>query len=150
MTPTAQLASFIGRYDPAIAKEARAALATLRKRLPGAVELVYDNYNALVIAFGASERMQDIVCSLALYPRWLTLFFMHGARLRDPRRRLAGSGSKIRQVRLEAGAATLDEPAVRDLFDAALEVAPAPIDRRQRRRLVIKAVVAKQRPRRPE
>jgi hypothetical protein len=35
---------------------AKGALALLRKRLPGAVELVYDNYNALAVGFGPSGR----------------------------------------------------------------------------------------------
>jgi len=44
-----QLAGFIDKFDPAIAKLTRSARAVLRKRLPTAVELVYDNYNALAI-----------------------------------------------------------------------------------------------------
>jgi len=55
-TPAQQLASFLRKYDPAVASVARGALARLRKRLPGATELVYDNYNALAIGFGPSQR----------------------------------------------------------------------------------------------
>jgi hypothetical protein len=42
-TPAGQLAAFLGKYQPGVAALARGALARLRKRLPGAFELVYDN-----------------------------------------------------------------------------------------------------------
>ena len=49
-----QLASFIAKFDPAIAKLARAARAALRKRFPSAMELVYDNYQFLAIGYAAT------------------------------------------------------------------------------------------------
>jgi hypothetical protein len=144
----AQLDRMMAAYEPAIAAQARAALATLRKRVPGAVEMVYDNYNALVVAFVPSERPSDVVLSIALYPRWVTLFFMHGASLPDPERRLEGGGKQVRGVRL-ASAKTLDEPAVRALVAAAMARSKVAFDPRRRRRLVIQAVSPKRRPRRP-
>ena len=54
MTPKQQLDSFLKKYDPKIAGIARRALAKMRKLVPGATEIVYDNYNALVI--GRTER----------------------------------------------------------------------------------------------
>jgi hypothetical protein len=144
MTPSAQLKEFLARYDPAIAGQARAALSKLRKLLPNAVELVYDNYNALVIAFSASERVGDIVLSIALYPRWVTLFFMHGAKLKDPQKRLQGSGTKIRGVRL-ASAIDLDDPDVLALIEQA-----SAKSRFGKRELIIKAIAKQQRPRRPK
>lgn len=143
MTPAAQLEQFLSKYDPAIASQARAALRKLRKLLPGAVELVYDNYNALVIAFGASERAGDIVLSIALYPRWVTLFFLHGATLEDPTKRLEGSGAQIRGIRL-ASADDLDAADVHALIAQA-----SARSRFGKRALVIKSIVKKQRPRRP-
>jgi hypothetical protein len=141
-----QLAGFIARYAPAVATRARAALKTMRALYPGATQLVYDNYNALAIAFGPTDRAGDIVCSITLYPKWVSLFFTHGAGLRDPERRLAGSGSRIRHVVLEH-ATTMDEPAVRALIREALDQAgPRPAGRGA---LVIKSVSKKQRPRRP-
>jgi hypothetical protein len=145
MTPAKELDAFFAKYDDAIVAVAKRALATLRKRLPGAVELVYDNYNALVIAFGASEKLADVVCSIALYPKWVTLFFLHGKKLSDPEKRLAGTGKTVRSIRLD-GAKTLDEPAVKDLFAQAIALSPIP---KQERRMVIRSVSAKQRPRKP-
>jgi hypothetical protein len=142
MTPAAQLEEFFAKYDPAIAAQARAAQRKLRKLLPGAVELVYDNYNALVIAFGAGERASEIVLSIALYPRWVTLFFLEGAKLADPKKRLQGSGKQIRGIRL-AGAADLDDRDVVALIRQA-----AAKTRFEKRRLIIKSISKKQRPRR--
>ena len=60
----------------------------------------------------------------------------------------AGSGTTVRNVRL-GSAADLDTPAVRALIRTALERAKVPIDAAGRRRMVIKSISAKQRPRRP-
>jgi hypothetical protein len=84
-SPEAQLDGFIAKYSPDVAAVARAALIRMRRILPGAIELVYDNYNALAVAFGPSERASEAVVSIALYPRWVSLFFLQdGPRLPDP------------------------------------------------------------------
>ena len=146
---SAQLDAFLDQYTPDIAAQARVALRTMRARLPGAVELVYDNYNALAIGFGPSERTSEAIFSIALYPRWVSLFFLiNGARLHDPDCYLEGAGNQVRHIKLEC-AASLDDPAVRELMAQALELSPKAIDPAQRRRLIIKSVSAKQRPRRP-
>jgi hypothetical protein len=54
-TPARLLADFLGKFDPRVAALAKSALSKLRSRLPGAFELVYDNYNALAIAFSPTE-----------------------------------------------------------------------------------------------
>ena len=69
------LEGFIARYSPEVASLARAALDKMGKRLPSAVQLVYDNYNALAIGFGPTERASDAVFSIVLWPRWVSLFF---------------------------------------------------------------------------
>ncbi|HTW39012.1 MAG TPA: hypothetical protein VMD49_10620 [Steroidobacteraceae bacterium] len=143
------LETFLARYDPAIAQAARQALAALRKRLPGAFELVYDNYNALAIGFGPTERAGDVALSIALYPRWVSLFFFGGPALPDPQQRLKGSGSRVRHIVLEAGAATLAEPAVRELIRQAIARADPPLPQSGKGQIIIKSISAKQRPRRP-
>ena len=121
----------------------------MRSRLPGAIEIVYDNYNALAIGFGPSERTSEAIFSIAVYPRWVSLFFLQsGIRLPDPKRLLKGTGKRVRHIVLES-AADLDRPAVRALMREALARAVVPIDRGGAHRLVIKSVSAKQRPRRP-
>jgi hypothetical protein len=129
-----------------VAGVARAALAKMRARLPGAVQFVYDNYNALVIGFGPTERASDAVFSIALYPRWVNLFFLNGAGLPDPHKLLKGSGSRVRSIRLET-AAVLDAAPVRALMAEAIESA-APFKRAKTGRIVIKTIAAKPRARR--
>jgi hypothetical protein len=147
-SPEKQLAEFLAKYTPEICAQAKQVLAKMRSRLPGAVELVYDNYNALAIAFGPSERTSGAIFSIALYPRWISLFFVHGGELPDPQKLLQGSGKAIRHIVLE-DAKTLDKPAVRALMDQALKAAAKPLDRKSPNRIVIKSISAKQRPRRP-
>jgi hypothetical protein len=121
MTPRQQLDTFLKRYDPAIAKLGNAAVAKLRKRLPSATALVYDNYNALVIGF-TPDRPSDAFISIALYPKWVTLFFLHGTLLADPHKILVGSGKQVRGIRLES-LEMLDEPAVVELIQSAVKYA---------------------------
>jgi hypothetical protein len=147
-SPESQLAGFISRYTPEIGEVAQAALAKMRARLPGAVELVYDNYNALAIGFGPTERASDAIFSIALYPRWVSLFFLHGAKLTDPQKLLKGRGKQARHIVLE-DANVLDTPAVQALIAKALAGATTPLDVTSPSRIVIKSISAKQRPRRP-
>jgi hypothetical protein len=116
--------------------------------LPAAHVLVYENYNALAIGFGPTQRTSEIVFSLALYPRWVSLFFARGKGLPDPHKRLRGGGSVVRHVVLE-GAKTLDEPAIRELMTQALQRAGTTLSEGKRGALIIKSISAKQRPRRP-
>jgi hypothetical protein len=149
-TPSAatQLAGFLARYDPKVAAMARGTLRRLRRRLPGATELVYDNYNALAIGFGPGERASEVILSIAVYPRWVTLFFLRGVALADPAGLLRGGGSRVRHIVLRPDL-QVDAAPVDRLIGAALAAAAKPIEPRARRRLIIRAVSAKQRPRRP-
>ncbi len=149
VTPRDQLDQFLDRFTPEVAERARHALAKLRKLCPGAVELVYDNYNALAIGFAPTERTSETILSIAVFPRYPSLFFLQsGVTLPDPGKRLRGAGSKVRHIVLEDDG-TLDDPAVRTLIAIALERASVPLDPKKRRSIVIKSVSAKQRPRRP-
>jgi hypothetical protein len=148
-SPTAktQLSTFIARFTPEIASLTRAALARMRERLPGAIEMVYDNTYALVVGFGATERPSEAVFSVVSYPKHVSLCFLQGASLPDPEKILKGSGNVVRHIRLE-DAAVLDRPAVRTLMEKAIEQSETPFQGK-RGRVVIRAIAAKRRPRRP-
>ena len=147
-SPESQLNSFIDKYTPEVGAVARAALAKMRACVPGALLLVYDNYNALAIGFGPTERASDILFSIALYPRWVSLFFMDGVNLPDPHRLLKGGGKGIRHIVLE-DAATLDKPQIRALITHALKLEGWSLENGKAGRIIIKSISAKQRPRRP-
>ena len=147
MTPQEQLDGFIDKFAPDVAATIRRALAMVSARLPGATVLVYDNYNALAIAFGAGEKRQSIICSVAGYPRWVSLFLSNGPTLPDPDGLLEGEGNTVRHVKLIGD--RMDSPAVAALIDAAAASVAIPIDPAGEGRMVIKSISAKQRARRP-
>ena len=147
--PPEQLASFLAKFTPEIAALTEAILAKMRKRYPTALELVYDNYNALAIGFCPTERTSEAIFSIAVYPKWVSLFFLQANRgLPDPEDLLQGSGGVVKHIRLPK-AATLDEPAVKALMLEAVARAKVPFDPKGTHRLIIKSISAKQRPRRP-
>ncbi len=142
-----QLTRFLAKYSPSIAPVVRGARAKLRRYLPGAVELIYDNYYALVIGFGPTDRPSEAILSIATYPNHVSVCFLNGVELPDPERRLQGSGNLVRHIRLK-GAGDLDDPVIRALIREAVQHADAPFTG-GRRRVVVRAVSKKQRPRRP-
>jgi hypothetical protein len=137
----------MARYRPEVARIGRAALTALRKQLPGTAEMVYDNFNALVVGFSSSERPSDAFVSIGLYARWVNLYFLQdGAALSDPEGWLRGTGNVVRSVRLTSPD-EIGKPAVRALIREAAARADPPIDPKGRRRLTIRAVSARHRPR---
>jgi hypothetical protein len=128
-SPAAQVAGFIAKFDPAIARLASTARTMLRKRMPTATELVYDSYNALAIGFGPSTRTSEAIVSLAIYARGVNLYFLYGAHLTDPDRLLEGNGTRGRFVRLPT-AERLADPACKRCWRP-----PSPIAVRRSRSL---------------
>lgn len=141
-----QLDSFVGKYDPKIAALGRKCLSHMKKRLPGAEVTVYDNYNALAVGFGPAGKAA--VLSIALYPRWVNLFFLFGAGLDDPKKLMKGSGSRVRSIRID-DAKQLADPDVDALMSAALLHRGWTLSKGAPTTTVIRLVSANQRPRRP-
>ena len=145
--PEAQLAQFIEKFSLENQTLIRGVRDALRQRLPGAHELVYDNYNFFVIGYCATERPSDCIVSLAASAKGVSLSFYRGSTLADLDRRLQGSGNQNRFIRLE-GPSTLSDPAVDALIGEAVAGAPVPLAVGMPGRLVIRSISAKQRPRR--
>jgi hypothetical protein len=144
----AQLAGFVAKFSPPMQEQIRACRAKLRTRFPDAVELVYDNYNFLVIGYGPSDRASEAIVSLAAHARGVNLCFLQrGPELPDPGAILRGDGKVVRNVALSSPD-DLDRPDVAALVDAALGLAKAPMDSSSGAELIIRSVSAKQRPRR--
>ena len=145
-----QLASFFANYEPAIVKLGKALRAKLRDRLPGLNELVYvyDSQDSLVIAYSPTENGggSDALCSIALYPRQVNLYFTQGALLSksDPSRLLQGRGKTVRHVVMNA-AADLDRAEIEALMAAALKLAKLRLDASAKGSVIIKAEAQKQR-----
>ncbi|HYM12109.1 MAG TPA: DUF1801 domain-containing protein, partial [Bryobacterales bacterium] len=142
-----QLAGFINKFDPTHAALIRSLRKALRKRLPTANELVWDNYNFFVIAYSATERPSDSIVSIAAAANGVGLAFYYGAKLPDPHKLLLGSGSQNRFIRVES-AATLERPEVKEIIAAAIELAKTPLPAKGGRELIIRSISEKQKPRR--
>jgi hypothetical protein len=141
-----QLERFIGKFEPKHQALIRATRRALRRRLPTANELVYDNYNFFVIGYCSTERPSDCIVSIAAGANGVGLSFYHGATLPDPQKVLLGSGRQNRFVRLES-AATLARPEVDALITAAVSQGKTPLPATAKGTLIIRSISKKQRPR---
>jgi hypothetical protein len=147
-TPEQQVQGFIDKFTPHHQALIRAARKALRKRLPAAHELVYDNYNFFVIGYCSTARPSDCILSLAAGANGVGLSFPYvGTALPDPHKLLQGSGSSNRFIRLPY-AEVLARPEVDALIAAAIAQAKTPLPTTGKGPLVIRSISAKQRPRR--
>jgi len=125
----AQLDGFLRAYPDAIYVLANEVLAMVDARLRGAARLVYENWNATVVGYTPDGKSRHAVCSVAAYRRWVNLFFFLGPELADPDGLLRGTGSTVRNVRIE-NSAQLDQR-VAALLQSALDQWPYPFDPRR-------------------
>lgn len=132
-----ELDRIIAKQPPAMAKLTRDVLAKLRPRFPGAIEMVYDKRRSLVIGFCPDERASNVINSIGVYSKWINLYFFEGSTLPDPEGILRGNGSIVRSIRITS-ADDLDRPAVKALMAAALKRADPPLDKKARRRVIIR------------
>lgn len=144
-TPEAQLEAFLAKYRADVADTGRAAIAHMRARLPSWDALAYDNYNALAVGFSPNGSKKLLVLSIALYPRWVSLFV--SAKLDDSLGLLKGSGTTVRHVVLTGGAGDLERPELAAFVDQTIARANSMIDPARSGELRIISVSAKQRPR---
>ena len=132
-----ELDRIIAKQPPDMAKLTKAVLAKMRARLPGATELVYDKRRALVIGFCPDDRASHVINSIATYSKWINLYFFEGDNLPDPEGLLQGSGVAVRHIRIN-DAKDLDRPAVKALMAAALECADPPLNKKAKRKTVLR------------
>ncbi len=147
LSPAKQLDSFIAKYTPAMGKLMRISLKRMRAYMPNADQMVYDNYNALVVGFGPSQKASEAILSIALYADHASLCFLQGAGLDDPQKLLLGSGNVARHIKFN-DEALFDNKDVKRLMDQALVSAKTPLDPTRKGEFVIKSISARQRPRR--
>jgi hypothetical protein len=147
-TPSSRLAELIASYTLEVARAFTIARRKMRAFVPRGYELVYENYNALGIGYGVGQKSTDAILSIVAYPRWITLFFLYGATLKDPSSLLVGAGSRVRSIRLQSPD-DLDRPDIRLLIAQALAPYADALARCPRLRLVVKSTASRRRPRRP-
>ena len=96
MEPHPQLSNFIAPYEPNIQELALELRRFVTETIPEANELIWDNYNALAIAYSKSEKLKDAFCHLALYSKHVNFGFNRGTELVNPTIELKGTGKLIR------------------------------------------------------
>jgi hypothetical protein len=146
-TAETQLQSFINKFEPKHSALIRALRKVLRKRMPTANELVWDNYNFFVLSYGATERPSDCIVTIAAASNGVGLSFYRGASLPDPKKILLGSGTQNRFIRVES-ANVLARPGIEALITAAITQAKTPLPATGGGRLFIRSISVKQKRRR--
>ena len=101
MKPHPQLASFMNPYDEHIQKIAWDLRQFILERVPAVNELIWDNYNALAIAYSKSEKLKDAFCHVALYSKHVNFGFNRGAELSPSSLKLEGKGKLIRHLKVQ-------------------------------------------------
>ena len=148
MTAESELSGFIEKFAPPMQTLITGCLAAMQSRFPAAIQLVYDNYNFLVVGFGPTRRPSEAIFSLAAQRAGVSLYFLQRAvELSDPGQLLRGVGKVVRSIPLST-AAELERPEVAELLTTALSFAVVPMDASGGPELIIKSVSARQRPRR--
>ena len=114
-----------GTFEEALSGvgETRQAIARALRRLigeiyPDAVEVPWPNQG--IIGYGVGpKKMSEHFCYIGIYKAHINLGFYHGVDLPDPKGLLAGTGKKLRHLKL-VDAEEVGRPSVRALVEAAL------------------------------
>jgi len=93
-----QLTEYIAPYDNEIQQLMWQLREYLTELVPQANELIWDNYNAVAIAYSKSEKLKDAFCHLSVYPRHVNFGFNRGTELTKTNIKLNGSGKLIRHL----------------------------------------------------
>ena len=107
----------LSTYPPAVQAIALKVRAVVQNAFPEAGEWV-DPPDKL-IAYGSAPTYKGMICMIAPFKDSVNLGFIRGTQLPDPTHLLRGTGKWSRHIKFK----TLDEvdnPAVRDLIEAAL------------------------------
>lgn len=100
MKPHPDLNKFIQPYDPSIQELASALREFVLNLVPQANELIWDNYNAVAIAYSKSEKLKDAFCHIAIYAKHVNFGFNRGSELTKRELKLNGSGKLIRHLKI--------------------------------------------------
>jgi len=130
---------FLSNYSEEIRKISEDLRKMARSAMTGAHEFLY--YDA--INYSVSDSPLDRICYISPMEKYVTIGFLFGTRLDDPRHLLEGSGKRARHVKIR----TLEEgknPALKELVKAAwthgadpvpkVKRSPKRVPRSQRRR----------------
>ena len=65
---------------------------------PDCNELIYDNYNALAFGPSLTDKAGDVICSVAVFARYVNFGLNRGSEISDPNHILQGNASLYRYI----------------------------------------------------
>ncbi|PRX56460.1 DUF1801 domain-containing protein [Flagellimonas meridianipacifica] len=98
MDPNPQLKKFLEPYDDSIQRLTLDLRSFILDIVPETNELIWDNYNAVAIAYSKSEKLKDAFCHIAVYKKHVNFGFNRGAELTKTNVKLSGTGKLIRHI----------------------------------------------------
>ena len=98
--PLKELLNFLKPFPKDVQDNALWLREFVWKQFPKCNELIYDNYNALAIGFGPTDRASDAFCSIAIYSKYINFGLLRGSEIDDPKKMLAGKGSLYRSIKI--------------------------------------------------
>ena len=98
MQVTPELTQFLSPYAPNIQKLTIQLRSFIIEQLPTTNELIWDNYNAVAIAYSKSTELKDAFCHLSVYGNHVNFGFNRGAELSNSSIQLLGKGKLIRHI----------------------------------------------------
>lgn len=101
MKPNPQLKKFIAPYSKEIQELTLELRDFITGLVPEANELIWDNYNAVAMAYSKSEKLKDAFCHIAVYAKHVNFGFNRGAVLTKGNIKLHGKGKLIRHMTIK-------------------------------------------------
>lgn len=98
MKPNPELKIFLEPYDKSIQKLTMELRDFIINLVPGVNELIWDNYNAVAIAYSRSDKLKDAFCHISVYTKHVNFGFNRGAELTMTNVKLNGKGKLIRHI----------------------------------------------------
>ena len=93
-----ELQNFLLPYDTNIQKLTLKLRNFIIENEPTCNELIWDNYNAVAIAYSKSDKLKDAFCHIAVYSKYVNFGFNRGVELTKSQLKLSGKGKLIRHI----------------------------------------------------
>jgi hypothetical protein len=101
MKPNPKLKKFIEPYEERIQNLTMELRNFITDLVPESNELIWDNYNAVTMAYSKSEKLKDAFCHIAVYSGHINFGFNRGVELSKTSVKLNGKGKLIRHIKVE-------------------------------------------------
>ncbi len=92
------LLNFLSPYDSSIQQLTLQLRSFIIENVPTSNELIWDNYNAVALAYSKSDKLKDAFCHISVYEKHVNFGFNRGAELSDSPIKLLGKGKLIRHI----------------------------------------------------